>query len=150
MACRGSSHALPLFINYPTKKDTDYPKKKLLYWSPTERDVPCIPKQEVKVLHYLSKRKMSFLPSNKPSQWKNATVQPTRSRLHLDFYFPPMNFQLFLTGDVFSLSFHPHYKSLPCCIDLQSICLPDEMPQIHESLNKANKVFKCTQPNFVF
>ena len=134
----------------PKRKTIITPKKKLPYWSPTERDVPCIPKQEVKVLYHLSKRKTSFLPSNMPSQRKNATVQPTRSRPHLNIYFSPMNFQLFLIGDILSLSCCPHYKTLLCCINLQSICLPDEMPQIHESLNKANQLFKCTQLNFVF
>ena len=60
--------------------------------TPTGRVVPCTTKQVMQLLYSHSKRKGDFFLAQQQAPMENAAVQPMRSRTHLNFYFPPMNF----------------------------------------------------------
>lgn len=120
----GAGDTLPLIISYPKQED-------ISYWLHQEK-TPAIPNRKSDYSSP-SRRKENFLLSQ---PIENATAQPMRSCLHLN-YFPPMfifsllmtsfSFPTLLTTKVFLLCYptHPSVCQMRCC-------------PVHESFKKAN------------
>lgn len=83
-ACRESSHSLPLIINYPRQEQT-------YLTSPTEKYI-CF-------TTLARERKIFFLLSNKPSQWKMSQLSQWEDVITLNFYFPPISFNFSFAND---------------------------------------------------
>ena len=95
---------------FPQQEDISYwPQEKEIYFLLWNRKYNYYPSPA-------GEKKTSFLPSNKPGQCVKHRHSTTESPLLPKFLFSSNKCSFSLSWWLFSLSYLPYYKSLPCCV----------------------------------
>lgn len=118
---RGSSHTLPLRVNYP-------PNRMVSVTDSNRKTSGTDPNRKCNYFTTPAKGRKTSIAQQQAQPMEKFTTQPMRSHHHLPFYFPPMSSHCFLVEDFLSCLALLTVKGFLVVQPLGvSLCLPEEM-----------------------